>query len=156
MTGRDANRGDCAHPCRYKYEAFYALQEEKRSGEFFPVEEDSSGTYIMNSRDLCLIDKLDELADAGVASFKIEGRMKNEFYTGGAVNAYKRAMNGEEHNYMAELEKLPHRPFTTGFTFNDDNKEFNKSSSIITSERIASSPTFPYICMFPLYLLILA
>jgi len=137
MTGRDANRGDCAHPCRYKYEVFaeqqYALEEEKRQGEFFPVEEDSNGTYIMNSRDLCLIEKLKDLAQAGVASFKIEGRMKNEHYVGGVVNAYKRAMNGENFDYWSELEKLPHRPFTTGFTFNDKIKEFEKSAASIST-----------------------
>ena len=134
MTGRDANRGDCAHPCRYKY----ALQEEKRPGEYFSVEEDSNGTYIMNSRDLCLVEKLDELADAGVACFKIEGRMKNDHYVGGVVNTYRRAMNGEIFDYMAELIKLPHRPFTTGFTFNDQDKEFIKSSSINLNCRIAA------------------
>jgi len=128
MTGRDANRGDCAHPCRYKY----FLQEEKRPGEYFPVEEDDNGTYIMNSRDLCLINKLNELAGAGVASFKIEGRMKSEYYVGGAVNAYRRAMNGEKFDYMAELEKLSHRPFTAGFTFNDNKKEFDKSAAVIS------------------------
>ena len=130
MTGRDANRGDCAHPCRYKYDVYYALKEEKRQEQYFPVEEDANGTYIMNSRDLCLINKLRELADAGVASFKIEGRMKNEFYVGGVVNIYNKAMNGEIFNYSDELDKLPHRPFTTGFTFNDNNMEFHKSSSI--------------------------
>jgi len=129
MTGRDANRGDCAHPCRYKY----TLQEEKRSGEFFPVEEDDNGTYIMNSRDLCLINNLNELADAGVASFKIEGRMKNEYYVGGVVSVYKRAMNDEKFDYMAELEKLPHRPFTKGFTFNDKDKEYEKSATTIST-----------------------
>ena len=134
MTGRDANRGDCAHPCRYKY----FLQEEKRPEEFFPVEEDTNGTYIMNSRDLCLINNLNELADAGVSSFKIEGRMKNEFYTGGVVNIYRRAMNGEVFNYMNELDKLPHRPFTTGFAFDDNNKEFHKSSSITLNYQIAA------------------
>ena len=134
MTGRDANRGDCAHPCRYKY----FLQEEKRPGEFFPVEEDDNGTYIMNSRDLCLINQLKELADAGAANFKIEGRMKNEHYTGGVVNIYRRAMNCENFDYMSELEKLPHRPFTTGFSFNDKQKEFEKSSSIISNYQIAA------------------
>jgi len=138
MTGRDANRGDCAHPCRYKY---FFLQEEKRPGEIFTAEEDDNGTYIMNSRDLCLISNLNELADAGVASFKIEGRMKNEHYVGGVVNAYRRAMNGENFDYAAELEKLPHRPFTTGFTFNDNNTEFSKSSSIISNYRIAAVVT---------------
>jgi len=141
MTGRDANRGDCAHPCRYKYEAFYALQEEKRPGEYFPVQEDNDGTYVMNSRDLCLIDKLNELADAGIASFKIEGRMKNEHYTGGVVNMYRRAMNKENLDYLSELEKLPHRPFTTGFTFGDDHKEITKSSAIIKNYQIAAVVT---------------
>jgi len=141
MTGRDANRGDCAHPCRYKYEAFYALQEEKRPGEYFHVEEDENGTYIMNSRDLCLINNLNELADAGVASFKIEGRMKNEYYVGGVVNVYRRAMNGENFDFMAELEKLPHRPFTTGFTFNDKQKEFEKSAASISNNQIAAIVT---------------
>jgi len=138
MTGRDANRGDCAHPCRYKYETFYALQEEKRIGEYFPVEEDSNGTYIFNSRDLCLIEKLNELADAGIASFKIEGRMKNEYYVGGVVNAYKRVMDGEKFNFMEEMEKLPHRPLTTGFTFNDTNKEYDKSAVTISSYIVAA------------------
>ena len=137
MTGRDANRGDCAHPCRYKY----ALQEEKRPGEYFPIEEDSNGTYIMNSCDLCLINYLQELADAGVASFKIEGRMKNEYYVGGVVNTYRRAMNGEKFDNMAELEKLPHRPYTTGFTFNDKIKEFEKSSAVILNNQIAAVVT---------------
>ena len=137
MTGRDANRGDCAHPCRYKY----ALQEEKRPKEYFPIEEDSNGTYIMNSRDLCLINYLNELADAGVASYKIEGRMKNEYYVGGVVSVYKRAMNGEKFDYMAELEKLPHRPFTTGFTFNDKNKEFEKSAASISNHLIVAVVT---------------
>ena len=134
LTGRDANRGDCAHPCRYQY----ALQEEKRPGDFFPVEEDSNGTYILNTRDLCLINKLDELSDAGIASFKIEGRMKNEYYVSGAVNAYRRAMNRENFDYTLELEKLPHRPFTAGFTFNDKNKEFTDSSAIILNYQIAA------------------
>ena len=138
MTGRDANRGDCAHPCRYKYEAFYALQEEKRPEEFFPIEEDDNGTYIMNSRDLCLINYIQELAGAGIASFKIEGRMKNEYYVGGVVNAYRRAMNGEKFDYFNELEKLPHRPYTAGFTFNDKNKEFNKTAASISNNIIAA------------------
>ena len=134
MTGRDANRGDCAHPCRYKY----VLQEEKRPDEYFPVEEDSNGTYIMNSRDLCLIEKLNDLADAGVASFKIEGRMKNEHYVGGVVNTYRRAMNGEKFDFMTELKKLPHRSYTTGFTFNDQNKEFEKSAASISNYIVAA------------------
>jgi len=138
MTGRDANRGDCAHPCRYKYDLKYALQEEKRPEEYFPIEEDASGTYIMNSRDLCLINKLDELAGAGIASFKIEGRMKNEYYVGSIVNIYRRAMNGEKFDYLVDLEKPSHRPFTTGFSFNDKNKEFEKSAATISNYQIVA------------------
>jgi len=137
MTGRDANRGDCAHPCRYKY----ALLEEKRPGEFFSIEEDNNGTYIMNSRDLCLINNLNKLADAGVASFKIEGRMKNEHYVGGVVNTYKRVMEGEDFDYNLEMEKLPHRPYTTGFIFNDKNKEFNKTAASISNNQIVAVVT---------------
>ena len=132
MTGRSSNRGDCAQPCRYKY----TLQEEKRPEEFFPIEEDRHGTYIMNSRDLVLINHIKELADAGVRSFKIEGRMKNECYVGGVVNVYRRAMNGEKFDYMHELSKIPHRPFTTGFVFGDQEKEFFLSSAIIQNFKI--------------------
>jgi len=134
MTGRSSNRGDCAQPCRYNY----ALQEEKRPGEFFPIEEDARGTYIMNSRDLVLINHLQELADAGVRSFKIEGRMKNEYYVGGVVNTYRRAMNGEKFDYMRELDKFPHRPFTTGFVFSDADKECLTSTTAIRNYEIAA------------------
>lgn len=89
MTGRDANRGDCAHPCRYGYR----LEEEKRPGEYFPVEEDDRGTYIFNSRDLCLLDKLPELVSAGVDSIKIEGRMKSVYYVGAVVRTYRAALD---------------------------------------------------------------
>ena len=113
MTGRSANRGDCAQPCRYQY----ALQEAKRPGEYYPIESDQYGTYILNSRDLCLIDHLDELVAAGVTSFKIEGRMKSEYYVAGVVNTYRHALDGKPLDYHAELAKIPHRPYTTGFTF---------------------------------------
>jgi putative protease len=120
MTGRSANRGDCAQPCRYKY----ALCEEKRPNEFYPIEQDKNGTYIMNSRDLCLINHLKELKNAGVKSIKIEGRMKSEYYVGGTVNAYRRALDGEKLDFIAELNKISHRPWTAGFTFSDKNMEF--------------------------------
>lgn len=94
MTGRDANQGDCAHPCRYRY----ALTEEKRPGQYFPVEEDERGTYIFNSRDLCLLARLPELVAAGVDSLKIEGRMKSLFYVGGVVRVYRAALD-----YLAGL-----------------------------------------------------
>ncbi len=89
MTGRDANQGHCAHPCRYQY----ALLEEKRPGEFFPVEEDERGTYIFNAKDLCLLERLPELLAAGADSLKIEGRMKSIFYVGGVVRLYRACLD---------------------------------------------------------------
>ncbi|MEN8200072.1 MAG: U32 family peptidase [Thermodesulfobacteriota bacterium] len=94
MTGRDANQGACAHPCRYKY----SLTEEKRPGEYFPVEEDERGTYIFNSKDLCLLQGLPELVAAGADSLKIEGRMKSIFYVGGVTRIYRAALD-----YLKEL-----------------------------------------------------
>lgn len=94
MTGRDANKGSCAHPCRFSY----ALVEEKRPGEYYPVEEDERGTYIFNSKDLCLLEKLPQLVAAGVDALKIEGRMKSIFYVGGVVRIYRAALD-----YLAGL-----------------------------------------------------
>ncbi len=94
LTGRDANQGNCAHPCRYSY----ALTEEKRPGQYFPVEEDERGTYIFNSKDLCLLERLPELVAAGVNSLKIEGRMKSIFYVGGVMRIYRAALD-----YLAAL-----------------------------------------------------
>jgi U32 family peptidase len=94
MTGRDANQGSCAHPCRFSY----ALLEEKRPGEYYPVEEDERGTYIFNSKDLCLMDMLPQLVAAGIDSLKIEGRMKSIFYVGGVVRIYRAALD-----YLAQL-----------------------------------------------------
>jgi len=94
MTDRDANQGNCAHPCRYSY----ALVEEKRPGQYYPVEEDERGTYIFNSKDLCLLESLPELVVAGVDSLKIEGRMKSIFYVGGVVRVYRAALD-----YLREL-----------------------------------------------------
>ncbi|HBC91532.1 MAG TPA: peptidase U32, partial [Pelotomaculum sp.] len=98
LTGRDANRGDCAQSCRWQY----ALLEEKRPGEFIPVEEDTRGTYILSSRDLCLIEHIPELIEAGVKSFKIEGRMKSANYVAGVVKAYRAALDAYQkgpHSY---------------------------------------------------------
>lgn len=123
MTERDANRGLCAHPCRWKY----SLVEEKRPGEYFPVEEDDRGTYIMNSRDLCMIEHIPELVKAGISSVKIEGRMKSIFYVATVTAAYRKAIDQyyrDPENYkfdrtcMDELKKVSHREFTTGFYFN--------------------------------------
>ena len=89
MIERDANRGECAHPCRWKY----ALVEEQRPGEYFPIEEDGRGTYILNSRDLCMIRYIPDLVNAGVASAKIEGRIKSAFYVATIVGAYRKAID---------------------------------------------------------------
>ena len=135
MAERDSNRGQCAHPCRWKY----SLQEEKRPGEFFPVEEDARGTYIMNSNDLCMIDHIPELAEAGILSLKIEGRIKSIFYVATVIAAYRKALDAYyDANYSddiikyceEEVSKVSHRRFTTGFYFNKpDNEDQNYSSS---------------------------
>ena len=120
LTGRDANHGDCAQPCRWKYHLF----EEKREGQFFPVEEDSDGTYLYNSRDMCMIEHIPEMVAAGVSSFKIEGRAKSAYYTAVTVNAYRHAIDdylSEGENFILkpwireELEKISHREYSTGF-----------------------------------------
>ena len=120
MTGREANRGECAQPCRWRY----ALMEEKRPGQYFPVEEDEHGTYILNSRDLCLLEHLPELAAAGVESFKIEGRMKSVHYLATVVRVYREALDRMAANpamyavsdlWRDELDKIASRGYTTGF-----------------------------------------
>lgn len=119
LTGRDANRGDCAQPCRWKY----ALTEEKRPGQYFPISEDGDGTYILNSKDMNMIEHLPELSDAGVGSFKIEGRAKSAYYTAVVTNAYRHAINFFERRpaeqlpawIPQELEKVSHRAYGTGF-----------------------------------------
>jgi len=140
MTERDANRGMCAHPCRWKY----ALVEEKRPGEYYPVEEDARGAYILNSRDLCMIRHIPELAASGLSSLKIEGRMKSIFYLAVTVDAYRRALDAYYEDpencrynprWMTELEKVSHREFTTGFYFNrPGNKDQNYRTSDYTRE----------------------
>ena len=119
MTGRDSNRGACAQPCRYQY----ALMEEKRPGEYFPVYEDEKGTYIMNSRDMCTIDHLPELRDAGVDCLKIEGRAKSAYYAAIVTGAYRHGLDaaaeGREMDpvWRDEVEHVSHRPYSTGFLF---------------------------------------
>ncbi|MBT9175934.1 MAG: putative protease YdcP [Firmicutes bacterium] len=119
MVGRDANRGECAHPCRYSY----ALVEEKRLGQYFAIEEDERGTYIMNSKDLCLYPHLAEVLQTGVNGLKIEGRMKSVHYVATVTRAYRRALGalarGEElpAELKRELLKVRHRAYTTGFAF---------------------------------------
>ena len=119
LAGRDANRGECAQPCRWKY----ALMEEKRPGVYFPVEQDARGTYFFNSRDLCMIRHLPELLEAGVTSLKIEGRAKSAYYAAVTVNAYRKALDHLARAPGAplpewipqELEKISHRAYSTGF-----------------------------------------
>ena len=125
LTGRDSNRGACVQACRWKY----YIREENRQDEL-PIEEDERGTYILNSKDMCLIDHLKELEEAGIASLKIEGRMKSDYYVASVVNAYRRALDGFSdydvlHN---ELEKTSHRRYTTGFYFGAEDKEYLESS----------------------------
>lgn len=127
MTGRSANMGDCAHPCRYKY----YLMEETRPGEYYPITEDEKGSYIMNSKDLCMINYIPELIEAGVDSFKIEGRVKSEYYVATVINQYRRAIddyyediekykyNRDNNIYLEEIMKVSHRDFTTAFFFGD-------------------------------------
>lgn len=123
MVGRDANRGDCAQPCRWKYH----LMEETRPGQYFPVNQEENGTYIFNSKDLCMIEHIPELVAAGVDSFKIEGRAKSAYYTAVVTHAYRQALDAyyahPSPDYrvpdwvLAEMEKMSHRVYTTGFNF---------------------------------------
>lgn len=122
FAGRDSNRGACTQSCRWKY----ALMEEKRPGEYYPIAEDERGTYILNSRDLCLLEHLPELAQAGISSFKIEGRMKSIHYVATVVKVYREAIDSycsdPEHftirtEWLEELQKVSHRAYTTGFYF---------------------------------------
>ena len=119
MTGRDSNRGACAQPCRYRY----ALMEEKRPGEYFPIFEDEKGSYILNSRDMCMIDHLKELLDAGVDCIKLEGRAKSAYYAAIVTSAYRHCLNdafaGREPDavWRDEVEHVSHRVYSTGFYF---------------------------------------
>lgn len=120
MTGRDANRGDCAQPCRWSY----SLMEEKRPGQYFDITETDKGTYILNANDLCMAEHIKALADAGIYSLKIEGRAKSHYYVAVATNAYRGAVDayykGEEKTpawVMEELDKISHRAYSTGFYY---------------------------------------
>lgn len=123
MVGRDANRGDCAQPCRWKYH----LMEETRPGQYFPINQEENGTYIFNSKDLCMIEHIPELVAAGVDSFKIEGRAKSTYYTAVVTHAYRQALDAYFAHpspdfrvpdwVLAEMEKMSHRVYTTGFNF---------------------------------------
>ena len=129
MTGRDANRGACAQPCRYQY----ALVEEKRPGEYFPIGEDAGGAYILNSRDMCMIDHIPELIDAGLDSLKIEGRAKSAYYAAVVTGAYRHAIDAAlagqplEPVWRDEVEKVSHRPYSTGFYFGEPGQHTSHS-----------------------------
>lgn len=135
LTGRDANRGQCAQPCRWKYH----LVEETRPGEFYEITEDG-GTYILNSRDMRMIEHIPELLGAGITSLKIEGRMKSAYYTGVITNAYRHAvdaaMQGEALDplWVKETEKCSHRPYTTGFYFGEPGQHYAEASYFSTAE----------------------
>lgn len=137
FTGRDANRGACTHPCRWKY----AVVEESRPGEYMPVYENERGTYIFNSRDLCMIEHIPELMDAGIDSFKIEGRMKNALYVATVARTYRKAIDDwkedlalyREHMpwYLEQISGCTHRQYTTGFFFGkpDENTQIYDNST---------------------------
>lgn len=129
FTGRDANQGACTHPCRWKY----AVVEEKRPGEYLPVEEDDRGTYIFNSKDLCMIEYIPEMMEAGIDSLKIEGRMKTALYVATVARTYRKAIDDYKTSpelyrsnmdyYREEISKCTYRQFTTGFYFGKTTEE---------------------------------
>ncbi len=139
MTGRDSNRGACAQPCRYQY----ALMEEKRPGEYFPVYEDEKGTYIMNSRDMCTIDHVAQLMDAGLDSLKLEGRAKSAYYAAIVTGAYRHAIDAAlagqplDPVWRDEVEHISHRHYSTGFYFGQPG-QFTQDSRYIRDWQIVA------------------
>lgn len=127
LSGRDSNCGACVQACRWKY---YITEVSRKDGSQYEIQQDERGTYILNSKDLCMIEHLKELEEAGVQSFKIEGRMKSEYYVATVVNAYRKAIDGYENleELKTELLKTSHRQYTTGFYFASDDKECAESS----------------------------
>ena len=144
LAGRDANRGECAQPCRWSYH----LVEEKRPGEFFPVLEEEDGTYILNAKDLCMIEYLDQLVEAGVSSFKIEGRAKSFYYVATITNAYRCAVDLLKKNpahyrlpgwLLEETKKVSHRQYCTGFYFGrPENGQYYESGGYIRDYDVAA------------------
>lgn len=140
LTGRDANHGACTHPCRWKY----SVVEETRPGEFFPIYENERGTYIFNSKDLCMIEHIPEMIEAGIDSFKIEGRMKTALYVATVARTYRRAIDDYMESpqkyqdnmswYKSEISKCTYRQFTTGFYFGkpDENTQIYDSNTYIS------------------------
>lgn len=138
MANRDANRGECAHPCRWNY----YIVEEKRPGEYIPVTEDEKGTYFFNSKDLCMVKHIPEVINSGINSLKIEGRMKSIYYVANTVRVYRKAIDEYlkspesyefDSEWLEELRKVSHRKFTTGFYLNkptEDDQLYDTSSYI--------------------------
>ncbi|MEG1028214.1 MAG: U32 family peptidase C-terminal domain-containing protein, partial [Oscillospiraceae bacterium] len=127
LTSRDANHGECAQPCRWGYH----LVEEKRPNEFYPVFEDEKGSYILNAKDLCMIEYIDKLKEAGVKSLKIEGRAKSSYYVSVVTNAYRMAMdNGFEPWLLDEVKKVSHRRYSTGFYFDTPTQYYENGGYI--------------------------
>ena len=139
MTGRDSNRGACAQPCRYQY----ALMEEKRPGEYFPVFEDEKGTYIMNSRDMCMIDHLDDLMKAGIDCLKIEGRAKSAYYAAIVTGAYRHVLDDvaagrtPDPVWRDEVDHVSHRHYATGFYYGQPG-QYTESSRYIRSWQVCA------------------
>ena len=139
MTGRDSNRGACAQPCRYQY----ALMEEKRPGEYFPVYEDEKGTYILNSRDMCMIDHLDDLMDAGVDCVKLEGRAKSGYYAAIVTGAYRHCIDNAARGlapdpvWRDEVEHISHRVYSTGFYYGEPG-QYTETSRYIRQWQIVA------------------
>ncbi len=140
FNGRDANRGECVQACRWQYE----LREKSKNGDFFPIEEDERGSYLLNSKDLNMIEHIDEMAKAGVCSLKIEGRMKSEYYLATVINAYRRAIDeyykiGDKYKenkmFYDELLKTNHRVFTTAYMLGKNNETVNYSDSQSAGEK---------------------
>lgn len=140
LNGRDSNRGECVQACRWSYE----LREKNKGGEYYPIEEDERGSYILNSKDLNMISHIDEMVDAGVISLKIEGRMKSEYYLATVINAYRRAIDEyckisykykENSMFYDELIKTSHRAFTTAYTLGDNFDTVNYSDSQSVGEK---------------------
>lgn len=143
MTGRDANRGDCAQPCRWKY----YLTEEKRQGQRFEIFEDH-GTHILNSRDMCMIEYIPRLTECGITSFKIEGRAKSAYYTAAVTNAYRQAIDGyyaapspdykPDPFIIDELRKVSHREYSTGFYLGNEPGQILENGGYIREYKVAA------------------
>ncbi len=144
LTGRSANRGDCSHTCRWNYRLNWALEEEERPGRYFPIEENDGYTTILSSKDLCMIDHIDDLRAAGLDSLKIEGRMKSIYYVAVVTRAYRKALDNaaDREAYRRDIFDVSHREFTTGFFYSSDAFETKENVSAPTSYGYERNYTF--------------